>query len=169
MTRQLVISLGQTTRRRTATGMVVLATVLLTSGCSNPVQELAGSPRDLLEVPESHPAVQILDTGATDYESFVEAAERMEDLQFQCTRGGRSPRWQLCLVSDRGILAVVGFDEQHGMAARIVDTGLNEDVLVPLDHGRPVAVRNTGPQAVVDIENRTGDVIGGMSVPWTPE
>lgn len=146
--------------------MAVLAALALTSGCSNPIQGLSGSPTDLLEVPDSHPAVRILDSGATDYESFVEAAQRMEDLQFQCARGGLPP-WELCLVSDGGILAVVGFDEKPRMAARITDTSLNEDVLVPLDHGRPVGVRNTGPQAVVDIEDSAGEAIGGMSAPWT--
>ncbi|HEX9864059.1 MAG TPA: hypothetical protein VGC03_03740 [Acidimicrobiia bacterium] len=129
--------------------------------------ELTGAPQDLTELDESHPAIRLPAQGATDRESFAEAASEQE-LQFVCAAGGEDPSWELCLVAHEGVLAVVPFESIEGLVARVTDSDLTQDVLVPLDTDRPIGIRNTGPLASVDIEYVDGTVVGSMSAPWSP-
>lgn len=145
--------------------LATMVAVTLVASCSDPGQ-VSGSPGDIVEAPRGHPAVRILNAGHTDFDSFSQAAQEA-DITFSCARGGMPP-WQVCLVSEGGILAVVGFDDGAPLLARIRDSGLEEDVLVPLDARPPVGVRNLGPQASLGIEHSGDELVGEMSVPWTP-
>lgn len=129
--------------------------------------KLTGAPQDLTELDESHPVILLLAQGATDRESFAEAASEQQ-LQFVCAAGGEDPLWELCLVAHDGVLAVVPFESSEGLVARVTDPDLTQDVLVPLDTDRPVGIRNTGPLASVAIEDLGGTVVGAMSAPWSP-
>jgi hypothetical protein len=127
---------------------------------------LTGAPQDLTELDGSHPAVRLLAQGATDRESFAEAASEQE-LQFVCAAGGEDPSWELCLVAHKDVLAVVPFESVGGLVARVTDAHLIQDVLVPLDTDEPVGIQNTGPLASVDIEYFGETVVGSMSAPWS--
>lgn len=122
---------------------------------------------DLTELVETHPAMRLLAQGATDHESFAEAASAQE-LQFTCAAGGGFPPWELCLVAADGVLAVVPFEGIEGLVARVQDSHLTTDVVVPLDTSQPVGILNTGPQASVDIEYLSQGVVGEMSTTWSP-
>jgi hypothetical protein len=128
---------------------------------------LQGSPQDLVELDDNHPAVQLLAEGATDYETFAETASE-RDLQFTCAAGGGWPAYQLCLVAHDGVLAVVPFDGLPGLTARISEPNLAQDVVVPLNRTEPVGVLNTRPNTGVDIEYFGEETVGGMSAPWSP-
>jgi hypothetical protein len=128
--------------------------------------EVRGAPQDLTALDESHPAARLLAEGATDRESFATAASEQE-LRFVCAAGGEDPSWDLCLVSHEGVLAVVPFESIEGLVARVTDSHLTQDVVVPLDTNQPIGIRNTGPLASVDIEYLGETVVGSMSAPWS--
>lgn len=135
----------------------------------DPVQrgetDLQGSPQDLVALEASNPVNQILFEGATDMDSFADAAEE-RGLQFVCGGGGGgTPSHMLCLVGLDGTLIVVPFGDEPGLTVRISDPDLAEDVVVPLDRTEPVGVTNvTGGGVPVQVEY-FGDEIGSLSRP----
>jgi hypothetical protein len=127
---------------------------------------LQGSPQDLVELEDTHPAVRLLAEGATDHDTFVAAASE-QGIEFTCTAVEGFPSYELCLVAHEGVLAIVPFDGLTGLAARISDSNLVQDVVVPLDTTEPLGVLNTRPGTSVEIEY-FGDPMGGVSAPWSP-
>lgn len=124
-------------------------------------------PDGAIELDPTHPAMRLLAQGATDYETFSAAALE-QGLKFTCAAGGGPLAWELCLVADNGVLAVVPFNGAEGLTATVSDAHLTGDVLVPMDTDRPVGVLDTGPQATVTIEYYGEEVAGDMSAPWAP-
>jgi len=126
-------------------------------------QGIEGSPEDLTEVTSEHAAMMVLADGAVDYNAFSTAASE-RGLDSVCGAGGGPAPWQLCLVADNEVLAVVPFDGIDGLVARLTDPGLSEDVLIPLDTNEPVGVLHAGPGASVAIEY-DGEAFGELSTP----
>jgi hypothetical protein len=131
-------------------------------GCTRD-QGIEGSTEDLTELTSDHAAMRVLAEGATDYDTFS-AAVLDQELDFVCGAGGGPAPWQLCLVADDGVLAVVPFDGVDGLVARLKAPAFSEDVLIPLDTDQPAGVLHAGPGGSVDIEDR-GEVVGGLSMP----
>jgi len=131
-------------------------------GCAGD-QGIEGSTEDLTELTSDHAALIVLAKGATDYDTFSAAATEQE-LDFICGAGGGPAPWQLCLVVDDGVLAVVPFDGVDGLVARLKGPAFSEDVLIPLDTDQPVGVLHAGSGGSVDIEDN-GEVFGGLSMP----
>ena len=120
-----------------------------------------GNPGDLVELPRSHAAVQILASGADTYDEFVEALSDADnvDRATTCAQGG----WQLCLVWSEGVLAVVPFLHSPGDVVRVTADGLSGPVVIPMDIGRPVGLASpSGPGSAI-IEDRFGTHIGEVS------
>lgn len=126
---------------------------------------LDGAPQDLAQIPESHPALGLVEQGLTDQASMGAAAIDQEIPNFSCARGGGFPGWELCLVYADGILAVVPFGGEPGLAARVRDPNLSRDVLVPLDGFEPVGIANTGLRPTVIVEY-LGEDVGSTSATW---
>lgn len=150
--------------------VVVVAVPLWLFGGSRDIVVSSGLPDGATTLDQTHPAMRLLTRGATDYKSFSEAAlsQGLED--FACANGGgppAPPSWELCLVADSGVLAVVPFNGAEGLTARVSDANLAHDVVVPIDTNQPVGVLDTGPQATVTVEY-FGEWVGEMSAPWAP-
>ena len=124
-----------------------------------------GLPDGAIELDQLHPAMRLLAQGATDSDSFSEAALNQGIEGFVCAGGGGQPSWELCLVADGQVLAVVPFNGVEGLTARVSDANLTHDVVVPIDTNKAVGILETGPQATVIIEY-FGERVGEMSVPW---
>lgn len=140
----------------------LVAIAIIVVGCTGN-QGIQGSKEDLTDLTSDHPAMRVLAEGATGYEAFSAAALEQE-LDFVCGDGGGPALWQLCLVADDGVLAVVPFDGVDGLVARLIDTAFSEDVLIPLDTDEPAGVLHARPGGSVAIEYR-GEVVGGLSMP----
>lgn len=136
---------------------------------ATPETGVEGAEGDLVDLTDTNPAIRILAQGGTSREAFAEAADA-QGLSFTCAAGGAPPglgfdQWELCLVAADGVLAVVPFDGEPGLVARIRQQDLSGDVLVPLDSNQPVGIRYTQPPAAgVDIEY-FGEAVGSMSAP----
>jgi hypothetical protein len=131
--------------------VVLLAVMTLTVGCAGGA---------LVDVPDSHPAAELVAGGAADTQGFTEEALAL-DLAFFCGAGGGPRPWQLCLVHSDGITALVTFGNTGGMVARVTGTGLGRGVLVRLDSGRILGIRREGGAISVSIETG-GRVIGSL-------
>lgn len=133
---------------------------------TDPSVAIDGAPEDLAQIPESHPAVELVDQGLNDQASMAAAATDQEIPNFSCARGGGLPGWELCLIYAEGILAVVPFDGEPGLAARVRDPNLRRDVLVPLHGTEPVGIANTGLHPTVIVEY-LGEYVGSTSATWS--
>lgn len=142
-------------------------TMFLPREAIDPVEQgetqLEGSPEDLVEIRESHPIGEILSEGATTDEEFRQEAEDRGIRGEGCTDGG-PPDYRFCIYVVDGTLVLVPFEGEPGVAARINDPGLVQDVVIPLDRTEPVGVRNLdGPDLDVHIEY-LGEETGGMRI-----
>jgi hypothetical protein len=147
--------------------VVVVAVPLWLFGGSRDIVVSSGLPDGATTLDQTHPAMRLLTRGATDYESFSESASDQGLEDFACASGGGPPSWELCLVADSGVLAVVPFYGVDGLTATLSDSNLTHDVVVPIDTNKPVGVMDTGPQATVTVEY-LGEWVGEMSAPWAP-
>lgn len=147
-------------------GAVFFSPVQVTEPIEAGETEVEGAPEDLVELDATHPAVRLLNEGATEYETFATAASE-QDFEFICSSSVGFPSYELCLVAHDGVLAVVPFDGLAGLTARISDPNLARDVVIPLDRIEPVGLVNTRPIAGVAVEY-LGEPIGSMSAPWSP-
>lgn len=146
--------------------VVVVAVPLWLFGGSRDVVS-PGLPDGATTLDQTHLAMRLLAQGATGYESFSEATSDQGLEDFACASGGGPPSWELCLVADSGVLAVVPFNGVEGLTATVSDANLAYDVVVPIDTNQPVGVLDTGPQATVTVEY-FGEWVGEMSAPWAP-
>ena len=133
----------RTTKRKLLNGLVSAA--LLTAGC-------ADSP--VVDVPDSHPAAELVAGGVVDIEAFTEGALAL-NLPSLCGAGGGVRPWQLCLAHSNDITAFVPLGNTEGMVARVTGTGLGRGVLIRLDTGRMFGIPRDGGAISVSIE--TGD------------
>jgi len=150
--------------------VTVVAVPLWLFGGSRGHEVSPGLPDGAIALDPTHPAMRLLAEGAADYETFSAAASE-QGLKFSCAAGGESPEspaWELCLVADNGVLAVVPFNAVEGLTAKVSDAHLTRDIVVPIDTNRPFGVLDTGPQATVTIEYFGKEVVGDMSAPWAP-
>ena len=161
------------TRPRAMWRIALAAAVMLAAVVTMPLWLFGGSRDDVslglpdgaIELDQLHPAMRLLAQGATDSDSFSEAALNQGIEGFVCAGGGGQPSWELCLVADGQVLAVVPFNGVEGLTARVSDANLTHDVVVPIDTNKAVGILETGPQATVIIEY-FGERVGEMSVPW---
>lgn len=131
--------------------VLLLAVMTMTAGCTV-------SP--LVDVPDSHPAAELVAEGVVDTQGLAEEAEEL-GVPSVCGSGGGPRPWQLCLVHSDGITAFVTFGSTEGMVARVTGTGLGRGVLVPLDSGRIPGILREGGAISVSIETG-GRVIGSL-------
>ena len=101
----------------------------------------------------------------SQYHDAFAAAAQAKDLSFTCAAGGGLVEWELCLVAADGVLAVVPFNSEPGLVARVSQPRLSRDVLVPLDTNQLVGIQYTGLQATLDIEYLGETIVGRMSAP----
>ena len=118
-----------------------------------------GAAQDLVDLPPTHPALQILADGYDTFDAFAEEATRRNLAHFACAE---STGWQLCLLESDGILAVVPFG-QHTGVAHVQANGLSGPVEVPLDIGHPVGLASSGSPWTVTVRDPQGNVIGSSS------
>jgi hypothetical protein len=121
-----------------------------------------------VELPDGHPAVELLARGADDVTTFSELA-RQKGLAFQCVSGGMA---QVCLVYADGLVAVVPFAAGPGFTVTVGGSAVAEEVAVPLDEGA-LAVPGPGGRFTAVIRDATGDQVastrGGLSEPQPPQ
>jgi hypothetical protein len=156
---------GQSLTARKVKGAAFIAALIASSltACTQD-QGIEGSPQDLTEVTADHAAMRVLADGADDYNAFSAAASE-RGLDFVCGAGGGPAPWELCLVADNDVLAIVPFDGIDGLVARLSDPGPSEDVVISLDIDQPVGVLHTGAgSSSVDIEYN-GQAVGALSTP----
>jgi hypothetical protein len=151
------------TGRKIKRARIIAAAIAVSLSACTQDQGVEGSPDDLTEVPSDHAAMRVLADGANDYNAFSTAASE-QGLEFVCGAGGGPAPWELCLVVDNEILAVVPFDGAEGLVARLTDPGLSEDVLIHLDTNQPVGVVHTRAGASVNIEYNA-EAFGELSMP----
>ena len=160
------------TRSRASWRFAVAAAVMVVAVVALPLWLLgglgddvsSGLPDGAIGLDQMHPAMVLLAQGATDYERFSEAASDQGLEDFVCAGGGGEPSWELCLVADGNVLAVVPFHSIDNLKARVSDPNLTHDVVVPIDTNEPVGILDTGPQATVTIEY-FGEWVGEMFAP----
>ncbi len=124
--------------RKGALLLVLVAVALLTPGCT-------GS--QLVDIPDSHPAAELVAGGVVDTEGFAEEALAL-NLPVLCGAGGGVRPWQLCLAHSNGVTAFVTFGDTEGMVARVTGTGLERGVLIRLDTGRMIGIPREGAISV---------------------
>lgn len=145
-------------------GTVFFSPVQTTEPLEPGETEVQGAPDDLVELDDSHAAMAILSQGATGLDAFAGAAND-QGLSFVCGSSEGFPSWELCIVADDGVLAVVPFNSPPGLTARLTDPNLIQEVIVPLDRSQPVGITNLSRTGqVVAIEYR-GQPIGELSGP----
>lgn len=126
--------------------------------------EVQGAPDDLVELDDSHAAMAILSQGATGFDAFTRVATD-QGLSFVCGGSEGFPSWELCLVADDGVLAVVPFNSPPGLTARLSDPNLTQEIIVPLDRSQPVGITNLSRIGQVAAIEYRGQPIGELSGP----
>lgn len=144
--------------------LFVVVLGLMALGCTQSSSEGKGSPGDVVEVPDSHPAFALLNEADT-FGTFMETASEHQILAGCSSRtwsASHAPagvtRLEYCLVPDGDVLAVVSFDNPDGVVAKIDGDGLGGEVSVALDEEDPIGVHSAGGELVVVVE-RDGEYI----------
>lgn len=136
--------------------LVVVVLGLVALGCSSPS---LGAPGDVVDLPDRHPALELLEDGADTVQSFMDTAyERriLADCSLEKWSRSTAPadvdRLEYCFVRDGDVLAVVPFGNPEGVVARIDGDGVGGEVSVGLDGDEPVGLYDTGGELVVIVE-----------------
>lgn len=125
--------------------------------------ELEGSPEDLVAIEDSHPVAELWAATGTIPE-FSDALDSAGH-NFTCGAGGVPP-WAVCLVAADDLLLVVPIEGAAGQTVRISDSGLVQDVVVPLDQGELIGIRNMQGGGVEGVIEYLGEETGGLSAPF---
>lgn len=132
----------------TRVGLNVVVAALLLIGCTNePHQAVDTTTADVIALPNSHPAVLLLNDEPS-YQQFVDGATE-RDLEFLCAQSG----WRLCLVQAEGVLAVIPFDNPASAAIRIESDGLaTGELTIPIGSNDSFGLRSSGGEVTVVLE-----------------
>lgn len=121
----------------------------------------AGGAGQIVDLPADHAAAQILATSPT-YDEFAELATA-ENREFVCGAGGATMTWEVCLLLEDGLLAVVPFTNSPGLMGTIESPDLAGPVVVPLE-GEAIAVQGIELSVAFTITFQ-GEEIGSVSGP----
>lgn len=124
--------------------------------------ELEGSPEDLVAIEDSHPVAELWSATGTIPE-FSDALDS-DDYNFTCSGGGIPP-YRLCLVAAGDVLVVIPIEGVAGQTVRISDSGLVQDVVVPLDQDDPIGITNMQGGGVEGVIEYFGEETGSLSAP----
>ena len=133
-----------------------MVAAIIGAGCSNDADGVSDG--DLVGLPDDHPAALLLATAST-FDEFSEAATE-QDLRFVCAE---SVIWQVCLVLEDDLLAVVPFEVPSGLTGTVESGSLDDAVSIPLDRG---ATGVAGVDMSVTLTlSQDGEMVGSISGP----
>lgn len=124
--------------------------------------ELEGAPEDLVVVEDSHPVAELLASTGT----VPEFSDALNDAGYKFTcSGGGAPPYRLCLVAAEDMLVVIPIEGVAGQTVRISNSGLVQDVVVPLDQEKLIGISNMQGGGVEGVIEYLGEETGGLSAP----
>ncbi len=125
--------------------------------------ELEGSPENLVAIEDSHPVADLWAATGT----IPEFSDALDDAgyKFTCTSGGVPP-YGLCLVAAEDVLVVIPIKGVAGQTVRISDSGLVQDVVVPLDQQELIGITNMQGGGVEGVIEYLGEETGSLSAPF---
>ena len=124
--------------------------------------ELEGALEDLVAIEDSHPVAGLWAATGTipEFSDVLDAA----GYNFTCSGGGIPP-YRLCLVAADDVLVVIPIEGAAGQTVRISDSGLVQDVVVPLDQDELIGIRNMHGGGVEGIIEYFGEETGSLTAP----
>lgn len=132
---------------------VAIAVLLVALVDGRPSDELS---EDVVEVPTSHPAQQLLDETAT-YEAFIQRASEILVVgsnvdSWACGLGGVG----VCYVIAEGVVAVIAFDAPQSAVAVVTGPGIDGEVTIPLNTEQLLGVESDSTEINVSVLDALG-------------